>query len=355
MPPTTTGTEPDLQCTERDEGEWIFHSSSDQLLSNTYYDLCDELNRSDPDRAGIVEKLENLLTEHPEWLHGRVLKGSTLEEMNLLKEAEIEYRRAYAYGLQNLPARHTGKIEWFTLSNRPFLRSAACLAELLTKDRRYKEATAIMRKLLKWSPNDNLGMRFLLGPALLRDGKLAQAKRHLQRCEAHDPTVLYELSLISIKQDDWFEAGKTLRTAWIHNPYVPELLACGPGNRPRALWMGSNTKDYDGAAAYVKKWGKCWHDHPEALDFLWWLYTLPAIMRERADRLESAERLMWEHDFEKRGRIIQERQEEPTINDETFKMMLSETTNSPNGTDLPWQILRARRTKNDRMTEQLDG
>ena len=340
------------------EGEWQFAFDGGETLDDTYEDMVDDLDRGGMSASTAIKRLGPLINANPEWLAGIVMRGGLLEEIGLDDEAEADYRRAYRVGLAKLPKGHKGKIEWISSGNRPFLRSAGCLAELMIRLKRYGEATPIMRKMLKWSPNDN-PIRFDLGPALLRQGRTEAAKRAmtnvLKSDESVDVGTLFELALAHIEGAEWFDAGVRLREAWIANPYVPELLACGPGNRPKGYCMESDLGDYDGAAAYSRRWGERWRMNGEALDFLWWLYNTPSVLRERAAALHAAERLMWETDFDARGRIIRAGEHPWRIGRDAFRDMIAVRKTDRDGTDRPWRLLRNRRAHDERIRRAAAG
>ena len=75
------------------------------------------------------------------------------------------------------------------------------------------------------------------------------------------------------------------------------------------IWHGSNFAEPEIAHEYVEKYGKLWHDTPDAVTFLRWLYHQPQVMVERAAYLEIREALLWEHDVQKRRQILE--QEKP--------------------------------------------
>ena len=111
----------------------------------------------------------------------------------------------------------------------------------------------LLRRLLRWNPNDNQGARFVLGPALLRAGKTQAAERQLVRTAADDPGMGYELALARIRREAWAEAATALRRADADNPYLAPAL-CGMEHPPgMALWLGSNVNEHIGAVTYVRR------------------------------------------------------------------------------------------------------
>lgn len=54
------------------------------------------------------------------------------------------------------------------MENRPYLRGLANLALVLVEKKKWAEALAIHKQMLKLNPNDNQGVRYLIGPECLR-------------------------------------------------------------------------------------------------------------------------------------------------------------------------------------------
>ena len=103
-------------------------------------------------------------------------------------------------------------------------------------------------------------------------------------------------------------AATSLRLGFVENGYIAEML-CGMFDPlPMTIWHGSNFAEPELAREYVLQYGDLWYRTPGAVPFLRWLHTHPAVMAERAAILECWEALLWEHDIERRGAILDRQQ-----------------------------------------------
>ena len=290
-----------VQCDE----SWRFESPTAEQNRELLHSLEDGLETGTMAHVAIAGALTMALATSPDWIEGLGLRGRMRELIGRVAEAENDYRRAYEIGTKLLPPGFREEINGHEPSNRGFLAAASSLAHLLNEQGRYKEAVPLLRRILRWNPTDNLGVRFALGPALLRAGRPLTAEKALKRTASEDPGMGYELGLARIEREAWAEAATALRRADADNPYLAPTL-CGMTKPPgMALWLGSNMSERVGATTYVQQWGPRWTARPEAIDFVWWLHTHPRVMAERAAILAPVEELMWEHDNRKRGPLVE--------------------------------------------------
>lgn len=73
------------------------------------------------------------------------------------------------------------------LDNRPFLRALHGVALAHARLRRHRDAAAMMERLLAYNPNDNQGVRYLLGSEYLH---LAETDKVPALLEAEAATIL---------------------------------------------------------------------------------------------------------------------------------------------------------------------
>lgn len=95
--------------------------------------------------------------------------------------------RGLEVGESAIPSGFTGPIEWGILENRPFLRAAqgSMLCQLRLGQRR--KALALMEKILAWNPNDNQGIRHLIGSEYLRAGDQPASRLCCERLYRRNP------------------------------------------------------------------------------------------------------------------------------------------------------------------------
>ena len=243
-----------------------------------------------------LEKLKALIEQYPHFIDGYAHIGNALMDEGKPKLALQSCLRGVEEGERAIPSGFTGPIEWGFLDNRPFLRAAhgALLCQLRLGQRR--EALALMEKILAWNPNDNQGIRHLIGSEYLRAGELEKANRFFADEAALYPPYHYERALLQIRAGDHVSAATSLRHGFVANGYIAEILCGHPDPPPLAIWHGSNFAAPETAREYLDRCGTLWHHIPGAIAFVRWLHTHPKVLIERAGILECQEALLWEFD-----------------------------------------------------------
>ena len=339
-------------CWEYDA--WIFRSGTSDRLDTELAQIEDDLDAGAATAKTAVSRLTQMLAETPHWLEGLALRAYLKDVDGDAGGAKADAEAAYRYGLGKIREAFKGKrgrIEWGHLENRPFLRAAASYTALLLGAGEYDEAAKICRQMLRWNPNDNQGMRFILGPSLLRAGQPQGAERALEKIAPEHPAMGYELALTMMESGRWTEAATVLRRADAENPYIAYRLVFARIPRPMPVWMGWNLGDYDGADDYAAQWGARWTANEEHLDFLWFVHTHPKTTAERAAVLEANEQLQWESDPMARGRIIEQRRKRIDLMDDTLseEIVRPRTFQRGGAPDRPWRVARRERVESERL------
>ncbi len=167
--------------------------------------------------AKYVKTLKALVDRRPHFIDGHAHLGNALMEEGKPKLALQACLQGLEVGERAIPAGYAGLIEWGFLENRPFLRAAhgAVLSQLRLGQR--KDALRLMEKMLAWNPNDNQGIRYLIGPEYLRAGETAKAERIFTDEAAHYPPYHYEHALLHLKAGDPVSAATRLRHGFVAN------------------------------------------------------------------------------------------------------------------------------------------
>ncbi|MCY4633168.1 MAG: hypothetical protein OXG04_01445 [Acidobacteria bacterium] len=288
---------------ENNEAQFVFpqsHETTTQVL----FGLLEAADTGTITVHELIDRIQALTRDEPDHIDVHAHLGAILLENDRTDDAKTAYARAFDIGAALLSRGFEGTIAWSVLENRPFLRAAhgVVLTRLATGER--AEAITLMEKMLAWNPNDNQGVRFMLGSEYLRHGKRTAARRILTAHAAEYPPYRYELGLLRIQKKEWTEAATSLRLGFIENPYIAEALCGSIEPMPLSIWHGSNYHEPGIALDYDDQFGPLWEDTPDALPFLRWLHTHPKVMMERAAILECRQELLWEHDFEARRLIL---------------------------------------------------
>ncbi len=276
-----------------------------------YDELVDEfddlLERRDTGRLGndrYVAALEDLVARHPWFIDGFTHLGNAFFDRGQYERALEAYERAYSLGTAPLPEGFEEFIEWKYLENRPFLRAAHGLALCRSQLGRSGEAISLLAKILAWNPDDNQGVRYVIGSEYLRAGQEDRARPFFETEAAYYPPYRYELALLLLRHDRHVEAATNLRLGFNSNGYIAEVLCGNPHPLPTGIWHGSSWSQPALAMEYALHYGKLWQVTPDAVAFLRWLHTHPKVMVERAAILECREALLWEPDTERRRSIM---------------------------------------------------
>lgn len=309
------------------------------------YDIAtDELDAAlDSRESGSVTEakylavLKSIVERHPNFIDGHAHLGYALLEQGKPKLALEACLCGLRLGESAIPAGFAGTIEWGFLENRPFLRAAhgVVLCQLRLGQRR--DAVTLMEKMLAWNPNDNQGVRLIIGSEYLRIGKMAKASRFFKREADHYPPYHYEMGLLHLIGGNPVAAATSLRRGFVANVYIAEMLSGNPDPMPLAIWHGSNLAEPETAHAYIEQSGGLWQKTEGAIPFLRWLHTHPKVLAERAVVLECMEALLWERDFDRR-RMLVDREEAArvAIDDRLSRDIVAERPDRHGRPVLPW-------------------
>lgn len=281
--------------------------------------------------------LEALVAANPGFIDGHVHVGNALFEKGRFPQALAAYREGIRLGEELIPTGFAGRIEWRADENQPFFRAlhGAALCHVQLGDR--PDALSLMERMLAWNPEDNLGIRYLIGSEYLRGGDTAKARTFLQASLEEYPPCRYELALLSFRERDYVAAATSLRRGFIDNPYIPEALLGGGIPMPMAIWHDSNFAEGPAAENYAEYCGDLWRVTSGALYFLRWLHTHPRVLAERAVLHGFQEALLWEDDFERRKRLVTEREAAKAAIDDKLSKEIVKTRTSKTGRPIePW-------------------
>lgn len=205
---------------------------------------------------------------------------------------------------RHIPEGFSGRIEWVHLDNRPYLRAMHIALLSYIRLRRHKDAVTLIELMLARNPNDNQGVRYLLGSEALRAGDYNRALFVLEADADGYPPYFYELALCYMLKDEWVSAATALRRGFVANPYIAEMLGGNPHPATLAgIWHGTNMAEPETAHGYIQMYGMLWHTQPDSFAFTRWLFNHPRVMMERAAIMECQEALLWESELSTREEL----------------------------------------------------
>jgi tetratricopeptide (TPR) repeat protein len=123
----------------------------------------------DGDRRGALKVFRRVLEIDPRHADAHNHLGIASLDARKLKVAEQHFRAAVDGGERHLE-RDGARVPWGIIENRPYLRGLGNLALVLAEQRRWPEALAVHQQMLRLNPDDNQGVRWLIGVEHLRVG-----------------------------------------------------------------------------------------------------------------------------------------------------------------------------------------
>ncbi len=181
------------------------------------------------------------------------------------KQAEGLYRKALECAEPEVKDLPNGGFRGI-LESRPYMRALHGLGLTLWRQGRLEDAVSIFQRMLKLNPNDNQGVRYLLGPIHHQMGNLEEAAKWYEQ-SGDEPHNLYNYGLALVQQGKLGEAAKVLIFAVFANPYIAPMLLSDKLPR-KDWWHGTNLAEPEYAEDYMMEYGSWWKREEMPLVFL---------------------------------------------------------------------------------------
>jgi tetratricopeptide (TPR) repeat protein len=318
-------------------GLFVYLDEQIQPLLNEFYDLMDAHQSGQINDKQYADELNRLIGLEPDFIDLHSHLSFLFLEQNNPKKALSAAMSGIAIGDRLIPDSFSGVIEWGYVDNRPYLRALQGAVLANVRLRRHKDASVLIDKLLTINPNDNQGMRYILGSELLRAGDRERAASIFDKCSNYPP-YHYEQALLHILNKDWVKAATVLRRGFAANRYIAEMLCGNLSPQPLAIWHGTNLAEPEIASEYLEMYGNLWFSNPEALKFIRWLFNHSSILSERASLMKCAEDLFSEQDFFGRERIASHQKELIRGIDHRLSKKIVKVVNTIQGQKIsPWE------------------
>lgn len=277
-------------------------------------DVLETAQHSSKTYNAYLTKLDRLIAKEPDYLDAYNYAGNAYLEMVAQQKfpeailginlAQEYYSRAFERAKELIPTDFAGQIIWGHLDNRPFLRSHHGLILCHLRKKEYAVAAQTMEEHLAWNPNDNIGVRYLLGDAYLSAGNSVKARKAFATGVTEGyPDNAYSLGLLEFREGNYAAAATALRAGFIGNMYIAEILTGRTVEKPHFFWHGTSLASVSSAKSYLfgQDMLNFWKATPQAVDFVDWLFNCATVLRERLEWAEIREGLTYEHDFTARG------------------------------------------------------
>jgi tetratricopeptide (TPR) repeat protein len=238
------------------------------------------------DRRGAAKLFRRALELDPQHADAHNHLGIVNLEARKLKAAEQHFRAAIDGGQHHLE-RDGAEVHWGFIENRPYLRGLANLALLLAEQKKWAEALAIHRQMLQLNPNDNQGVRYLIGPECLRANDDEGAINAFQKCMHEEVGCSFGLALAKLRaQGSSAELGEALLTGFAANRYVAPMLLGDTWERLDAF-HGTNMAEPEWAHDVIAAQADLWQAVPRGAELLryWWSSPPVATWRRKIDEV----------------------------------------------------------------------
>lgn len=287
-----------------ESGAFIFPDRIYDGLTGELDQLVDDLESGQRSDKAYLGALNRLIAAAPDFINGYTHIATYWHDDGKPKKALEAALLGLSVANRYIPEGFSGRIEWGHLDNRPYLRLIHIALLSYLRLSRHRDAVKIIELMLARNPNDNQGVRYLLGSEALRSGDHALARKVFAAEAAGYPAYYYELALSYMFTNEWGAAATALRRGFAANPYLAEILLGYPAPPPLAIWHASNLEEPEAASEYVQMYGSFWWTLTDSLPFTRWLFNQPKVMVERAAILECKEALLWTSDAPTRSKLI---------------------------------------------------
>jgi hypothetical protein len=135
---------------------------------------------------------QKLLAQSPENLELQNYLGNRMCALELRDEAAEVWAKGFKLASRLIPKGFKGLIPWLETDNRSFLR--LCHGHLLglMHQQDGKAAQMLLKKMLAWNPNDNTGVRMLMGDISLMQGDSKAALKSFLKEAESSPAHWYQ-------------------------------------------------------------------------------------------------------------------------------------------------------------------
>lgn len=186
-----------------------------------------------------------------------------------------ESRRGYQDVIDREERRWRGESPewWGDIETRPYLRALYGRAMTEWHSGRFTETASDLRKILRFNPNDNQGVRFLIPLVHLlgeEDSKALESLREYERSYPGDycePSLLFGKGLALWKAGDEEEAAAAYKAGILKNLYLAPLLLDLP--LPQAdVWHPNDRAELSYAQDFIQSYAVLWDRDAAALRFV---------------------------------------------------------------------------------------
>ena len=255
------------------------HIEIDQDIEDRFMEA-DELYVIDMKVEKPKTLLKKLISDAPFYTESYFLLAEIARNQNKPREAAAILEKGVKKFKELIPSGFEGEVPWGFHENRPFLQLLHEL--LLTYDQQKKtnEAVDTGVQILSYNPDDNQGIRWLMGDLCLKNENLTEAAKFLKQNAGQYPPNRYSYALLLFKQNKRWDAVTHFRLAFLENIYISEMIRAKAPLTPYEIFEPSNLNGLDVAGDYFFSMKEYWFKNMEAMQLMDLIITHPDVYDE---------------------------------------------------------------------------
>lgn len=261
------------------EGVFVWGESRSKLFER-YYDASDLYYMGEIKKS--QKMVQEILDEDAHFIDAHNLLGDIALEAGNLQKARAHHKKAMEVGDKIIPSVFEGKIRWGFMENRPYLRAIHSYAQDLLDQRDIGAAIPLFERLLDYNPQDNQGIRLLIGDLYFVNGEPNKAGGFYKN-NLDYPPYLYSYGLLNFSRKNYTKAAKFFRKGICSNIYISDLLC---GKLPiieYQIWHSTNYELPLTAYSYLDIMSQKWFELREAIELLNFLHIAEPSRSEIAN------------------------------------------------------------------------
>jgi tetratricopeptide (TPR) repeat protein len=250
----------------------VFNWGDDKKeLSEAYYNASDLYFSGEVDKA--LDILEDIINQNEHFIDAYNLLGTIQFDQGNPDKGKKLHNKGLQIGKKIIPESFEGNIRWGFTENRPFLRSLHSVALNHAYDGNYKQSIELFEQILDYNPDDNQGVRYLIGDLYFLQNNFTKAKQFYAD-NLDYPPYLYSYGLMQYALGNYIKAITYLRKGILNNIYISDILLSKQPIIPYQIWHASNYEMPETAYSYLEFMTFKWINYPDALELLDFLFAI---------------------------------------------------------------------------------
>jgi len=265
------------------EGRFSWKNSYSKIFESYY--LAVELYQSG-DINKALNKFRYILKNNNDFVPALNELGWHFTEHRNFQKAKKYYKLALEYCQSKIPISFKGIIPWHYLENRHYLRTLQGFGVMYIHEFQFQEGLELLEKNLALNPNDNHGIRYLLGDVYLLLNDQTNSERFFNECLDYSP-YRYSYGVLLFNQRKYIDSIIQFSRGILEDEFIYKVIA----KKEMDSQLIENYKiscDIDDALSYHSLTLPLWFDR-KLKNFLNQIYDcdLFQIYREEVEKMKK--------------------------------------------------------------------